>query len=291
MKPPPFTYHRPETTDEAVALLAELGDDAKPLAGGQSLIPLLAMRLTAFDHLIDVARIPELAGVEAGPDTVRIGGATRQATVERSDVVRTALPLLARATPHIGHRQIRNRGTFGGAVAHADPAAESPTAALTLDAVVEARSTRGVRTIPTADFFTGTWSTVLEPDELLTAVTLPVWRGRTGFAVREFSRRHGDFALAGAMVAVELGPDDRVQRCRVGLFGLGRQPERAHGTEESVLGTAVTDLNPDELGAAATDALDDVPADLHGSARYRRRIGAVMVARAWRAAVEEAGHD
>lgn len=273
-----------------MALLAELGDDAKPLAGGQSLIPLLALRLTAFDHLIDVTRLPELAGVEAGPDTVRIGGATRQAIIERSAVVRTAVPLLARATPHIGHRQIRNRGTFGGSVAHADPAAESPAAALTLDAVVEARSTRGVRTIPAAEFFTGTWSTVLEPDELLTAVTLPVWRGRTGFAVREFCRRHGDFAIAGAMVAVDLGADDRVRRCRIGLFGLGRQPRRAYATEDSAVGTAVADLDPDEVGAAATAALDDVPEDMHGSARYRRRVGAVMVARAWRAAVEEARH-
>lgn len=293
MKPPPFTYHRPETTDEAVALLAELGQEAKPLAGGQSLIPLLALRLTAFDHLIDVGRIPELAGIEldVGGETVRIGAVTRQATVQRSHVVRTALPLLAQATVHIGHRQIRNRGTFGGAVAHADPAGESPTVALTLDAVVEARSPRGTRTIPAADFFTGTWSTVLESDELLTAVDLPVWSGRSGFAVREFARRSGDFAIAGAMVGVELDPDDRVRRCRIGLFGLGRQPERGFGAEESATGTAVADIDPDELGTAVTDALDGIRGDLHGSVRYRRRIGAVMVSRAWSAAVEEALHD
>lgn len=292
MKPRPFTYHCPDTVDEAVALLAQLGDDAKPIAGGQSLIPLLALRLTAFDHLIDISRIPELDRVELAPDgtSVRIGAATRQATVERSDMVHAALPLLARATPHIGHRQIRNRGTFGGAIAHADPAAESPTVAVTLDAAVEARSPRGTRVIRATELFTGTWSTVLEPDELLTAVTLPVWTGRRGFAVRELTRRHGDFAIAGATVGVELDANDRVRCCAIGLLGLGQRPERASTTEEAVTATAVSDIDPDELGRSATTALDHIPDDLHGSERYRRRVGAVMVSRAWNAAVEEALH-
>jgi len=198
------------------------------------------------------------------------------------------VPLLARATPLIGHFQIRNRGTVGGSIAHADPAAEYPAVALALDAEMEVLSPRGARTIPAADFFTGLWSTGLEPDELLTGVSFPVWTGRCGFAIEEVARRHGDFAVAGAVVGVELDPDDRVRRCAVGLIGLGSTPLRAPAAESAALGAELTDVDPDELGRAALAELDEIPADLHGSAGYRRRVGAALVARAWTAATTEA---
>ncbi len=288
MKPTAFEYHAPTTAAEAVGLLAELGDEAKVLAGGQSLIPMLALRLAVFEHLVDVGRVDDLAGIERRNGALWVGGGTTEAAVERSDEVAAAVPLLARATPLIGHFQIRNRGTVGGSIAHADPAAEYPAVALALDAEMEVLSPRGARTIPAAEFFTGLWSTGLEPDELLTGVSFPVWTGRCGFAVEEVARRHGDFAVAGAVVGVELDPDDRVRRCAVGLIGLGSTPRRAPAAESAAIGAGLADIDPDELGRAALAELDDIPADLHGSAGYRRRVGAAMVARAWTAATTEA---
>jgi carbon-monoxide dehydrogenase medium subunit len=291
MKPAPFEYHAPTTAAEAVALLADLGDEAKLLAGGQSLIPMLALRLAAFEHLVDLGRIDELRGIERTNGTVRIGAGTTQSAIERSEEVASAVPLLARATPYIGHFQIRNRGTIGGSLAHADPAAEYPAVALALDAELEIMSAGGDRrTVPAAEFFEGLWSTAVGDDELLTAVTFPVWARRTGFAVHEFARRHGDFAIAGAAVAVELDGDDRVRNCGIGLLGLGSTPERASAAEAALLGTRIGDVDADEVGRLAVAGLDSVPADLHGSADYRRRVGAATTAAAWRAAGEEARH-
>jgi carbon-monoxide dehydrogenase medium subunit len=269
-------------------MLAELGDGAKLLAGGQSLVPLLSLRLAAFEHLVDIGRIAGLGGIERRNGSVRIGAATTQAEVERSAVIGEAAPLLARATPFIGHFQIRNRGTIGGSLAHADPAAEYPAAALALDADFEVLSPSGTRVVPAAEFFTGLWSTALADDELLTAVTVPVWEGRCGFAVEEFARRHGDFAIAGAVVAVQLGADDRVRRCRIGLFGLGATPERAAAAESALEGTSVDEIDAAEIGRLALAGLESIPSDLHGSADYRRRVGAAVVTRAWLAACEEA---
>jgi aerobic carbon-monoxide dehydrogenase medium subunit len=288
MKPAPFDYHRPETATEAVRLLAELGDEAKVLAGGQSLIPMLALRLTTFGHLVDVGRIDGLRGVERRNDRVWIGAGTSAAAVEHSADLAAGVPLLTRATPYVGHFQIRNRGTIGGSLAHADPAAEYPAVAVALDAELEALSPRGTRRIPAGSFFTGLWGTALEPDELLTGVTFPVWSGRRGFAVEELARRHGDFAIAGAAVAVELDADNRVRRCGIGLIGLGPTPVRAGKAEAAAIGAAVGDLDPEEVGRLAVADLDLVPSDLHGSSAYRTRIGAVMAARAWAAARKEA---
>jgi aerobic carbon-monoxide dehydrogenase medium subunit len=291
MKPAPFDYHAPTTADEAVALLAELGDEAKLLAGGQSLIPMLALRLAAFEHLVDLGRVDELRGIERVDGSVRIGAGTTQSAIERSAEVASAVPLLARATPYIGHFQIRNRGTIGGSLAHADPAAEYPAVALALDAELEILSAGGTRrTVPAAEFFDGLWSTAVGDDELLTAVTFPVWTGRCGFAVHEFARRHGDFAIAGAAVAVELDGDDRVRNCGIGLLGLGSTPERASAAEAALLGARIDDVDADEIGRLAVSGLESVPADLHGSADYRRRVGAATTAAAWRAASEEARH-
>ncbi|MEU2100849.1 FAD binding domain-containing protein [Nocardia sp. NPDC004085] len=291
MKPAAFEYHAPATADEAVALLADLGDEAKIIAGGQSLVPMLALRLAVFEHLVDLRRVEELRGIETRGDTVRIGAATTHAEVGRSEDVRRGVPLLARATPLIGHFQIRNRGTIGGAIAHADAAAEYPAVALTLDAEIETLSPRGRRTIPAAEFFTGMWTTDLAPDELVTGVAFPIRRGRCGFAIEEFARRSGDFAMAGAAVAVRLDADSRVERCAMGLFGLAPTPVRAAETEAGLIGTAVAATSAEEIGRNATAGLDAISSDVHGSADYRRRVGAAMVARAWRRAVEEAGND
>lgn len=288
MKPVAFDYHAPVTAHEAVSLLAELGDGAKVLAGGQSLIPVLALRLTAFDHLVDLRKIESLRGIERANGSMRIGAATTQAAVERSSDVASSVPLLARATPFIGHFQIRNRGTVGGSLAHADPSAEYPAVAVTLDAELEILSPAGARTVAAGDFFAGLWSTAVGDDELLTAATFPVWDGRCGFAVEELARRHGDFAIAGACVALSLAAGDAIERCAIGLFGLGPTPLRATAAEAAALGASAADVDAAELGRTATGDLADVPADLHGSSDYRRHVGAVMVARAWRRATEEA---
>jgi carbon-monoxide dehydrogenase medium subunit len=203
------------------------------------------------------------------------------------DVVRPGM--LSRATPLIGHVAIRNRGTIGGSIAHADAAAEYPAVALTLDATLETLSPRGPRSVPAAEFFTGMWTTDLAPDEVLTGISLPVRQPRSGFAVEEFARRHGDFAIAGASIAVELDADDRVRRCGIGLFGLGPTPLRAGALEEAVRRSTAGDLEPQEIGRTALVGLDSVPSDLHGSADYRKRVGAAVVARAWQRAVAEAG--
>lgn len=288
MKAAPFAYHRPGTVADAVSLLGELGDDAKILAGGQSLVPMLAMRLTHFEHLVDISRVEELRNIELRDGAVWIGAGTPHALVGMDDEVAESVPLLTLSTPHIGHFQIRTRGTLGGAIAHADPAAEYAAVALALDAEIEATSARGARRIPAADFFTGLWETALSSDEILTAVAFPVWSGRCGFSVQEFARRHGDFAIAGATLAVQLHDDDTVARCGIGLLGMGSTPERAQPAEFSVVGRPVGDISPEEVGRLAVSALDDIPADLQGTAAYRAKVCAAMVARAWTEATTSA---
>jgi aerobic carbon-monoxide dehydrogenase medium subunit len=288
VKPAAFDYHAPTTAAEAAALLTEHGDAAKLLAGGQRLVPMLALRLTSFDHLIDLGGVAELHGIDVGDTSIRIGSMTTQAAIEQSAEIAATAPLLARATPLIGHFQIRNRGTIGGSLAHADPAAEYPAVVLTLDAELEVLSPAGVRVVPASEFFTGLWATDLNDEDILTAVTIPRWTGRCGFAIDEFARRHGDFAIAGAAVALELDNDDRIRRCHIGVLGLGSMPERAVEAEAALAGAVVTDVDAEEIGRLTVTSLESVPSDLHGSADYRRRVGAAMVARAWRAASEEA---
>lgn len=287
MKPAPFEYHLPATVAEAAQMLAGLGEGAKVLAGGQSLIPMLALRLAVFDHLVDVGRIAGLRGIERRGGFLRVGAATPDAAVEASAEVAAAVPLLARATPLIGHFQIRSRGTLGGSIAHADPAAEYPAVALALDATMEVVSERGSRTIAAADFFDGLWTTTMAPDELLVAVSFPVWEGHCGFAVEEFARRHGDFAIAGAAIGVQVDDDGRVGRCAIGLIGMGPNPLRGAAAEAELTGRRLSEIDAEEVGRMAVRGLDSVPGDLHGSADYRRRVGGVMVARAWTAAAAE----
>lgn len=288
MKAAPFAYHRADTVKDAVELLAEYGDDAKILAGGQSLVPMLAMRLTHFEHLVDISRVPELQGIDLVDDEVVVAAGTPHALVGLDDEVADSVPLLTLATPHIGHFQIRSRGTLGGAVAHADPAAEYAAVALALDATIEAASARGDRAIPAAEFFTGLWENALDADEILRSVRFPVWSGRTGFSIHEFARRHGDFAIAGATVGVQIDDDDTVTRCAIGLLGLGSTPERGAAAEKAILGRPVSDVTAEEIGRLAVSELSDVPSDLQGSASYRTRVGAAMVERAWTDATREA---
>lgn len=285
MKPAAFEHHAVGSVDEAVDLLAEFGDDAKVLAGGQSLVPVLALRLARFDHLIDINPLSggELAGVRRVDGVVSVGAATRHRAVEGSDELARSVPLLARATAHVGHFQIRNRGTLGGAIAHADPAAEQPAVALALDAVLVARSRRGVRRIPAAEFFVGTWTTALESDEMLTGVEFPVRRPRSGFAVEEVARRRGDFAMAGVACGLSLDPSGAVDWCGLAAFGISSTPLRLAGAEIALRSGAGTDA----VAAAAVEALEPT-ADMHASAEYRRRVTGVLVARAVDRAMEEA---
>ena len=288
MKAASFAYHRPDTVAEAVQMLGEFGEDAKILAGGQSLVPMLAMRLTYFENLIDISRVQELQNIELRDDEVWIGAGTSHALVGMDDEVADSVPLLTLSTPYIGHFQIRTRGTLGGAIAHADPAAEYAAVALALDATMEATSSRGRRRIPASEFFTGLWETSLASDEILTAVCFPVWGPRSGFAIEEFARRHGDFAIAGAAVALKLDDAERVDRCGIGLLGLGSTPLRGSVAEQAVIGQPIAGLSADEIGRLAMSGLTGIPADLQGSSEYRARVGAAMVARAWACAVREA---
>ncbi len=285
MKAAAFEYHRPASVEAAVGMLAELGDEAKVLAGGQSLVPVMAMRLGRPEHIIDVNRIGELEGVTR-PDGMRVGALTRHRVLERDEVIGAAVPLLARAAPLIGHFQIRNRGTLGGSLAHADPAAELPAVAVALDADIEVRSVRGSRRIPAAGFFASAFTTALEPDELLTAVHLPAWGPGCGFAVAELARRHGDFAIAGAACGVQVD-GDRITRAAVALIGMGSVPVRARAAEQALTGA---DVREADLAAVARDAVAalDPPSDAHGSGAYRRRVGAHMIVRALSQALAEA---
>ena len=187
---------------DAVGLLAEHGDEAKVLAGGQSLVPMMSLRLATFGHLVDLNKVAGLDTIERSNGHVRIGALVRQSTAEHDATVAADARLVARALPHIGHFQIRNRGTVGGSIAHADPASELPAVALALDATIEAAGPGGNRDIAAADFFQGTWQTALDDGEILTGVRFPVWDGASGFAVEEVTRRHGDFAICGAVVGV-----------------------------------------------------------------------------------------
>jgi carbon-monoxide dehydrogenase medium subunit len=279
MKPAPFEYHAPESLGDVTALLAEYGDDAKVLAGGQSLVPMLALRLTRFDHIVDLNRVDALRGVERSNGTLTVKSMTRQSEVEHDAAAGNAVPLLAQAIPLIGHFQIRNRGTVGGSIAHADPASELPAVALALDAELEVAGPNGTRRVPAAEFFVGTWTTTVESDEILTAVHFPVWPGRAGFAVEEVARRSGDFALAGVVAAVELNDQGKVERSAISFLGMAPTPVRARTAEGQLNGSSPS--APDLTEIARLAVTDTEPtADVHASAEYRQYVGAHLVERA-----------
>jgi CO/xanthine dehydrogenase FAD-binding subunit len=287
VKPPPFEYHDPRGVDEALELLAEHGEDAKVLAGGQSLVPLLNFRLAQPEHLIDIGRIDSLAYVHRRDGVLRIGTMTRQATLEASPLVAEHWPLLTDALRFVAHAQIRNRGTVGGSVAHADPAAELPVALAALDAKLHVRSRRGTRTLAWRDFFITHLTTALEPDELLIEIEVPPLPPGTGSAFTEFARRHGDFALGGAAALVTI-EDGVCRRARIALLAAADTPLRPEAAERSLEGASTGD---ESAAQAARLAVADVSptGDIHGGSEYRKLLLEAMVRRAVVQATDQAG--
>jgi CO/xanthine dehydrogenase FAD-binding subunit len=275
VKAPPFAYARAESLDDALALLADGGEDAKLLAGGQSLVPLLAYRLARPSHLVDIDGVAGLDGIAAAGDTLELGALVRHARLERAELA-GAWGLLAEAAGHVGHLPIRTRGTLGGSLAHADPSAELPVAVLALDGRIVATSTRGEREIEATAFFAGPFTTSLAPDEALRAVRMPAPPGRSAGAFAEFAIRAGDFALAAAAVAVAVDDAGRVAWGRVALGGVDATPVRAPDAERELAGAALTD---ETIRAAATAAAAGCnPFDDHvADAAYRRELVAVLV--------------
>ncbi len=274
-----FVYHCPKTLDEALSLLGERGGEAKVIAGGQSLLPMMAMRLSSPAHLVDIGQIDSLhaiEGVHLG-GVISIGANVRHAEIERSDAVRDQ-PLLARVAPLIGHRAIRNRGTVCGSIAHADPAAEWPAAAVALDAEIVVASMSGSRTVRAVDFFQGFLTTVLRDDEMVTHVRWPSSLHRVGSAVHEVSRRHGDFAMCGAMAVLSLADDGIIDRASIALFGIASMPVRATEAEHVLRGQTPTASLFAEASAIAGRHIDP-SSDLHATAAYRRHVTASLIAR------------
>ncbi|MFC8226106.1 FAD binding domain-containing protein [Streptomyces sp. NPDC057287] len=281
MKPTPFDYTAPRTVAEAVTLLADPARDAKVVAGGQSLIPMLNMRLARPELLVDITRIPELARLAVdGSGALRIGAAVRQARAAADPALRRGWPLLAAAITRIGHPQIRNRGTVCGSLAHHDPAAELPTAARALDARFVITGPRGTRTVPAEDFFVATFSTAVEPDELLCEVVVPPPPDRSGWAFEELTRRHGDFATVGVAVLLERdAATGTVRGARVVFSGAGPAPVRLPAAEEALVGTEV---GAEALAAARLAALSGLTPsdDVHASAAHRRETAAHLLVHA-----------
>ena len=286
MKPPRFDYHAPRSVEEAVGLLTRYGGDAKVLAGGQSLMPMLNFRLARPAALIDVNRIPALAYVREDNGTVAFGAMTRQRTIEFSPVVARRVPLLAEATRWVGHLPIRSRGTIGGSIAHADPSAEYPAVLTALAGEVVVQGPRGRRTLAPGELFETYLTTRLAPDELLVEVRLPAMPTGAGYAFEEFARRHGDFAIVG-IAAMVVRDGARCRAARLATAGAGPVPVRLRAAEEVLerdgLGEAA-------IAAAAARAAELVApdSDVHASADYRRHLTSVLTARALKRAGERA---
>jgi carbon-monoxide dehydrogenase medium subunit len=286
MKLPQVDYAAPRTVPEAVALLAEYQDEASVLAGGQSLIPLLALRLAHPAVLIDINGIAELSGVSAANGSVAIGAMTREYVAEESETVADAVPLLAAALPLVGHEAIRSRGTIGGSLAHADPAAELPAVARALDAEFVVRGPAGDRVVPAAEWFEGYLTTSRRPDELLIQVRFPAAGRGTGISFQEVARRHGDFAIVGLATSLTLS-GGTITDARLAFAGMSDVPVRAGGAEDLLAGERPSAELFDEAARRATDDIDP-PADLHGSADYRRKVAAALVRRGLREAADNA---
>ena len=286
MKPPPFEYRVAKSVEAAVAMLADAGGEAKVLAGGQSLVPMLNFRLLWPAILVDINRIPGLAYINEGANAIRVGALTRHHQLETSPVIAAQLPVLSAAMAHVAHLAIRNRGTIGGSLTHADPAAELPMIALLLDATISVSSPKGGRTIAARDFFLGALSVALEADELVTEVAFPKLPDRTGWGFEEVSRRHGDFALAavGTTLTVSAG---KISQARIAVAGVDERPIRASGAEALLRDSA---LDPKLLDAARDAVRTGVNpnSDLHASADYRRHLVGVLSERALNAAWQRA---
>ncbi|TWH16107.1 carbon-monoxide dehydrogenase medium subunit/6-hydroxypseudooxynicotine dehydrogenase subunit alpha [Rhodococcus rhodochrous J45] len=293
MKPSVFEYLRPESIDEALRMLAEDPDDSKILAGGQSLIPVLNFRMASPERLIDINRLTDLAYLRSADGELRIGALTRHAMLEKSGLIERRWPLLKAAAHWVAHAAIRNRGTIGGSVSHADSAAELPVALTALNASIVARSsTRGARLIPASEFFVGTMTTAMEPDEILVEIRVPALPAGHGYAFEEISRRNGDFGLAGAGVVLSIDAEGKVSDPRISLLGAAQTPLRATEAEERLAGAVADEQAIDDAVRLACEAAEPI-GDLHGSADYRRSLIGVVVRRGINNAVTraKAGRD
>jgi carbon-monoxide dehydrogenase medium subunit len=282
MKMPPFEYACPATVSEAVALLAAR-EDAKPLAGGQSLVPMLAFRLAQPTLLVDLRKLAELREIKISADGVRLGAMVRWRDILDDERLTSAHPLLKAAVAEVAHYQIRNRGTVGGSIAHADPAAEMPGIAVTYEAEISALGKSGARVIRAADFFRGPLMTALAPDEIIVEVRLPAWPARRRWGFQEFARRRGDFALAAAAVFYDEDEGGKARNVHIGAIGVGDTPVRLHAAERVLEGRAVDEDAIAKADAAAASAVNPHD-DIHGSSAYRRALTGTMVERALRAA-------
>jgi CO/xanthine dehydrogenase FAD-binding subunit len=281
MKPAPFDYVRPESLAQVCELLAD-DEDARVIAGGQTLVPMLAMRLARPAKLIDILRLPELAGVRSEPGVLVVGATTRQAAAERDPLIRAAVPMLARVLPWVGHPPTRNRGTVGGSIANADPSAEIPLVAVTLGAEIVLATTQGQTSMPSDDFFIGPMLTSISPGECISAIRFPVWlHQRIGVGFFEISARKSDFAFVAAAAQVALDDTGRCLEVVLGIGGVGDRPLRLDMA--SLVGTTLDAGSVAEaVEAAAVDM--DAMSDLHASAAYRRRVAIVLCKRALEAA-------
>lgn len=289
MKPAPFDYYAPTSIEEALSLLARYGYDAKALAGGQSLIPMMNFRLAQPAVLIDLNNIPDLSfirGDEGGG--LRLGAMTRHAQVEHAPLIAERTPLIFETMPKIATPQIRSRGTFGGSISHADPSAELVAVSVILDGLFRLRSQTGHRWVPAKEFFIGMFTTQLEPDELLTEIAFPPMQPRSGWALMEIARRPHDFALVGVAVVVNLDDENRCYNARIGLLSVGDGPVEANRAAEALIGQAPTS-EPIKAAAeiAATEDIDP-SSDIHASAGYRRQLVKVLTRRALELAFERA---
>jgi carbon-monoxide dehydrogenase medium subunit len=278
MKAPSFDYVRPDRLETAIEFLTEHGDDAKVIAGGQSLVPMLAFRLAAPRFLVDIGRISELRRIAIDTGGIRLGALARWRDIERNEELRRAHPLLVEAIRHVAHYQIRNRGTVGGSLAHADPAAEMPGIAVTCEANVVIAGRKGQRVVPADEFFTGALTTTLQPDELIVEVRLPPWNPNRRWAFMEFARRRGDFALAGVALYYDI-EHERVQDAHVGAIGIADTPVRLPKVEAAIDGETISETVVRAAGAAAFESVDP-PDDIHAPGDYRRALLQVLTERA-----------
>jgi carbon-monoxide dehydrogenase medium subunit len=289
MKPAPFEYFAPTDISEALDILARFGDEAKILAGGQSLMPLMNMRLARPRVLVDINRLAAISHISLGADgALAIGALTRQRAIERAGLVQTHYPLLAAVLPALGHFQIRNRGTIGGSIVHADPAAELPALCLALEAELVLRSAVGQRTVKAADFFRTYLTTAIEPVEMLVDVRFPPWQAQWRWGFQEICRREGDFALVGAVAVLQLDDDAMCQAARLTMFGVGGTPVRLQRAEDMLSGERLDGRALDQLAHIVAAELQP-DSDIHASAEYRREVGGVVARRAVAMAIENAG--
>ncbi|WP_137892957.1 xanthine dehydrogenase family protein subunit M [Ramlibacter sp. 2FC] len=287
MKPPKFEFVRADSVKGAIAALSEYGEGARILAGGQSLVPMMNLRIARPTHLIDITRIPGLDRVEEHSDGVVIGAAARHYAVEGSDVVKRVCPLVPEALKLVAHETIRHRGTVCGSLAHADPHSELPAVAVALDAVITIAGPLGERHVPASEFYFGPFMTAVGPSEMVTAVKFPAIPSSAGYAIAEFARTHGNFAIAGAVSIIELDADGSVRRAALSLFGLASRPLRASMAEQALLGKVPTAEVIERAAAAALEGVE-CSEDMHGSAAYRTNIGRVYAARVIGTAVARA---